>query len=46
VVRLQHFAGMTHGQIADQLGVAVGTVKSRSFRAHRRLATALGHLKD
>jgi len=46
VVRLQHFAGMTHGQIADQLGVAVGTVKSRSFRAHKRLATALGHLKE
>jgi RNA polymerase sigma-70 factor (ECF subfamily) len=45
VVRLQHFAGMTHGQIAEQLGVAVGTVKSRSFRAHKRLATALGHLK-
>jgi RNA polymerase sigma factor (sigma-70 family) len=45
VVRLQHFVGMTHGQIAEQLGVAVGTVKSRSFRAHKRLATALGHLK-
>jgi RNA polymerase sigma factor (sigma-70 family) len=46
IVRLQHFEGMTHGQIADQLGVAVGTVKSRSFRAHRRLATALGHLRE
>jgi RNA polymerase sigma factor (sigma-70 family) len=45
VVRLQHFEGMTHGQIADRLGVALGTVKSRSFRAHRRLAAALGHLK-
>ena len=46
VVRLQHFAGMTHAQIADQLDVAVGTVKSRSLRAHRRLATTLGHLKE
>lgn len=46
VVRLQHFVGMTHGQIADRLGVAVGTVKSRSFRAHRRLAIALGHLRE
>ncbi len=45
IVRLQHFEGMTHGQIADRLGVAVGTVKSRSFRAHRRLAGALGHLR-
>ena len=45
VVRLQHFEGMTHAQIADRLDVAVGTVKSRSHRAHRRLAAALGHLK-
>lgn len=44
VVRLQHFEGLTHGQIAERLGVAAGTVKSRSFRAHRRLATVLGHL--
>jgi hypothetical protein len=28
------------------LGVPVGTVKSRSFRAHRRLAAALGHLRQ
>jgi RNA polymerase sigma-70 factor (ECF subfamily) len=46
VVRLQHFEGMTHRQIAERLGVAVGTVKSRSFRAHRRLAAALGHLRE
>jgi RNA polymerase sigma-70 factor (ECF subfamily) len=46
VVRLQHFEGLTHTQIADRLGVAVGTVKSRSFRAHRQLATVLGHLRD
>jgi RNA polymerase sigma factor (sigma-70 family) len=41
VVRLQHFEGLTHAQIAQRLGVPVGTVKSRSFRAHRRLATDL-----
>ena len=41
VVRLQHFEGLTHAQIADRLGVPVGTVKSRSFRAHKRLATDL-----
>lgn len=46
VVRLQHFEGLTHGQIAERLGVAVGTVKSRSFRAHRRLAARLGHLRQ
>ena len=45
VVRLQHFEGLTHAQIADRLQVAAGTVKSRSFRAHRRLAAALGYLR-
>ena len=28
-----------------RLGVPVGTIKSRSFRAHRRLAARLGHLR-
>jgi RNA polymerase sigma factor (sigma-70 family) len=45
VVRLQHFEGLTQAEIADRLGVPVGTVKSRTFRAHRRLAAALGHLQ-
>jgi RNA polymerase sigma factor (sigma-70 family) len=46
VVRLQHFEGLTHGQIAERMKLAVGTVKSRSFRAHSRLATLLGHLRE
>jgi RNA polymerase sigma factor (sigma-70 family) len=46
VVRLQHLDGFTHAQIAERLGVALGTVKSRSFRAHRRLAELLGHLRE
>jgi RNA polymerase sigma-70 factor (ECF subfamily) len=46
VVRLQHLDGFTHTQIAEQLGIAAGTVKSRSFRAHRRLAELLGHLRE
>jgi RNA polymerase sigma factor (sigma-70 family) len=46
VVRLQHFEGLTHAQIAQRLGVAVGTVKSRSFRAHKHLAAELGHLRQ
>jgi RNA polymerase sigma-70 factor (ECF subfamily) len=46
VVRLAHFDGLTHSEIADRLGVPVGTVKSRSFRAHRRLAGLLAHLVD
>ena len=46
VIRLQHLQGHMHSEIAEQLGVAVGTVKSRSHRAHRRLATRLGHLRQ
>jgi RNA polymerase sigma-70 factor (ECF subfamily) len=46
IVRLQHLDGMTHTEIADKLGVALGTVKSRSHRAHRKLAGLLGHLRS
>ncbi len=45
VVRLQHLDGMTHNEIAEKLGIPVGTVKSRSHRAHRTLAGMLGHLR-
>jgi RNA polymerase sigma-70 factor (ECF subfamily) len=44
VVRRSHLLGQTHREIADELGIPVGTVKSRSNRAHRRLEAALGHL--
>jgi RNA polymerase sigma-70 factor, ECF subfamily len=44
VVRLAHLGGLTHREIAEELGVPIGTVKSRSARAHRRLAALLGHL--
>jgi RNA polymerase sigma-70 factor, ECF subfamily len=44
VVRMSHFEEMTHREIADALQVPVGTVKSRSHRAHRRLAERLAHL--
>lgn len=44
VVRLSHLEGHTHEAIADQLQIPVGTVKSRSSRAHKRLAAALAHL--
>lgn len=46
IVRMHHLEGMTHTQISEQLGIAVGTVKSRSHRAHARLASMLGHLKE
>ena len=46
IVRLQHLEGLTHNEIADKLGIALGTVKSRSHRAHRKLAGLLGHLRE
>ena len=44
-VRLAHFVGLTHAQIAERLDVPGGTVKSRMSRAQRRLACALRHLR-
>ena len=46
VVRLQHLDGLTHAEVAVRLDVPVGTVKSRSFRAHKRLAGRLGYLRE
>jgi RNA polymerase sigma factor (sigma-70 family) len=46
LVRLQHLEGLTQSQVADRMGIALGTVKSRTFRAHRRLAGLLGHLRE
>ena len=45
VVRRSTLEGFTHEEVAAQLGVPVGTVKSRSARAYRRLASSLGHLE-
>lgn len=45
VVRLSWYDGFTHPEIAERLDVPVGTVKSRSHRAHRRLAAALAHVR-
>jgi RNA polymerase sigma-70 factor (ECF subfamily) len=46
VMQLAHYRGMTHSQIAARLALPIGTVKSRSHRAHRRLAVLLRHLLD
>jgi RNA polymerase sigma-70 factor (ECF subfamily) len=45
LVRLVHYVGLTHSQIAGKLGMPIGTVKSRLHRAHHRLAQRLAHLK-
>lgn len=44
IVCLSHFHGLTHAEIAVRTDTPIGTVKSRSHRAHRRLAEALRHL--
>ncbi len=46
VIRSTHFLGFTHEETASRLGIPVGTVKSRSHRAHQRLAHMLAHLEE
>ena len=46
VVRLQHIEGHAQSEIAERLGLAIGTVKSRSYRAHQHLAARLQHLRE
>ena len=46
LVRLQHLEGLTQSEVAQRMGIPLGTVKSRTFRAHRRLAGLLGHLRE
>lgn len=43
LIRLQHHGDLTHTEIASQLSIPLGTMKSRIFRAYRRLACLLGH---
>lgn len=46
VIKLSHFDGLTHVEIADLMGIPVGTVKSRSHRAHKRLLQLLRHVEE
>ena len=46
VVRLSHLEGLSLPETAERLGIPVGTVKSRSHRAYRRLGEELRHLRS
>ena len=46
VLKATHFEGLTHEETAVQLGIPLGTVKSRAHRAYRRLARLLAHLEE
>jgi RNA polymerase sigma-70 factor (ECF subfamily) len=42
VLRLGLVEGLTQAEVAERLGLAIGTVKSRTFNGLRALRTALG----
>ena len=44
VMRLAYYEQYTHSEIAAHLAIPIGTVKSRSARAHARLRAELGSL--
>ena len=46
IIRMQHLEAMTHHEISEKLEIPLGTVKSRSHRAHQKLAGLLGHLRE
>jgi RNA polymerase sigma factor (sigma-70 family) len=46
VLRSTYFVGLTHEETADRLGIPLGTVKSRSHRAHQRLAQLLSGMRE
>lgn len=46
VIKMSHFDGLTHAEIAEQMDIPLGTVKSRSHRAHKRLLDLLRHLEE
>lgn len=46
IIHMSHFQELTHTEIAETLGIPVGTVKSRSHRAHKRLLELLDHLEE
>lgn len=46
VLKMAYLQGLTQAETAQRLGIAVGTVKSRTHRAHHRMRGLLSHLMD
>jgi RNA polymerase sigma-70 factor, ECF subfamily len=46
IVRLVCLAGHTHQETAEKLGIPLGTVKSRLFRAQRKMTVLLRHVQE
>ena len=46
VIEATHYLGKTMEETAEQLDIPLGTVKSRSHRAHGRLAKLLHHVGE
>lgn len=46
VIEAMHYHGHTMQEIAEQLAIPLGTVKSRTHRAYGRLAAVLGHIRE
>jgi len=46
VLDMAYFAGMTQAQIAEELGIPIGTVKTRTLAAMKKLRRALSREDD
>jgi RNA polymerase sigma-70 factor (ECF subfamily) len=46
VVRLAYFGGRTHSEIAQELGIPMGTVKTRLRLAFDKLRVTLAPIQD
>jgi len=46
ILKYLYFLGYTQEEAAQRLDIPIGTVKSRSFRAHKKLARSLDHLQE